>query len=457
MTVEVVSLAGFTLSLAGFTAAFEEQSPRLGVTRWCCLVLTGSVLWIGLIGHMATWAMVLSCLGFLISLVAVALACFAEPEKVEEEPLVAEVRTGLPALRPSGLRTEGHGMTRIASDNALAETDRAPRPMRADPGPLFGSVVCVVDRSSTGYAARQQAAALAPGGEVEYISPSQPWSANSTLLDRCDGAGLLVLGARYDAGSLIERASLPVLLTGWCPSGANVTDRILVVVDDEADPHNAAEVAGRLASRYGGSVAVVPAPKPNRALERATAATSRIVLQAAGMVPRVLGGRVPFDRTILSAAASMDASLLVLPLANTQGARRRTASICAARRLLGAPDPRICCNSRAARSRVAGQGRWTPGAIGPCCSHELAQPQRDRADLRRPRTDPKKIPRTRNATSREAEDRAVPTKPTPGLEPGTPSLRGDAAWSSCPCSALEHRRVAGSCTWCLLRLGRQTP
>jgi hypothetical protein len=218
-------------------------------------------------------------------------------------------------------------MTSVGSDFSLAETDRAPRPVRAEPQALFGSVVCVVDSSSTGHAARQQAAALAAGQEVEYIATSRPWSANSALLDRCDGADLLVLGARDDAGWLIERASLPVLLARWCPSGADVTERILVVVDDETEPHRAAEIAGQLASRYGGSVAVVPAPEPNRALERATAATSRIVLQAAGVVPRVFGERVPSDQAIMSAAAAMDASLLVLPLGNTERARRRAALI----------------------------------------------------------------------------------------------------------------------------------
>jgi hypothetical protein len=40
--------------------------------------------------------------------------------------------------------------------------------------------------------------------------------------------------------------------------------------------------------------------------------------------------------------------------------------------------------------------------------------------------DPKTTPPTRNATSREPEDRVAPTEPTPGLEPGTPSLRGDS-------------------------------
>jgi hypothetical protein len=34
---------------------------------------------------------------------------------------------------------------------------------------------------------------------------------------------------------------------------------------------------------------------------------------------------------------------------------------------------------------------------------------------------------TKNATSREPEDRAVDGEPTPGLEPGTPSLRGEVS------------------------------
>jgi hypothetical protein len=86
VTLELVSAGGFMLSLAVFAAASEEQSPRLDRTRWCCLALTGSLLWIGLVGHPAAWVTVVSCLGFLVSLVAVALAAYAEREAIEEEP-----------------------------------------------------------------------------------------------------------------------------------------------------------------------------------------------------------------------------------------------------------------------------------------------------------------------------------------------------------------------------------
>jgi hypothetical protein len=85
MTLELLSLGGFMLSLAGFGAAFEEQqSPRLDRVRWWCLALTGSVLWICLIGQVAAWVTIVSCLGFLISLVGVSLAAYAEPDAADD-------------------------------------------------------------------------------------------------------------------------------------------------------------------------------------------------------------------------------------------------------------------------------------------------------------------------------------------------------------------------------------
>jgi hypothetical protein len=86
MSLELLSLGGFTLSLAGFAAAFEPQSPRLDRTRWWCLALTGLVLWICLIGQVAAWVTVVSCVGFLISLVGVSLAAYAERDVADAQP-----------------------------------------------------------------------------------------------------------------------------------------------------------------------------------------------------------------------------------------------------------------------------------------------------------------------------------------------------------------------------------
>jgi hypothetical protein len=82
-----------------------------------------------------------------------------------------------------------------------------------------------------------------------------------------------------------------------------------------------------LASRHRGTVAVVPFLEPHGALERATAATSRIVLQVAGLVPRVYGAHASLERAILSAVASMEATLLVLPLDSRASARNNAALI----------------------------------------------------------------------------------------------------------------------------------
>ena len=108
VTLELLSAGGFLLSLAGLAAAFEEQSPRLDKTRWYCLALTSSLLWIGLVGHAPAWVTVVSCLGFLVSLVAVALAAYAEPEMRDEEPAWwPEFERDFRAYARETLRTNG--------------------------------------------------------------------------------------------------------------------------------------------------------------------------------------------------------------------------------------------------------------------------------------------------------------------------------------------------------------
>lgn len=218
-------------------------------------------------------------------------------------------------------------MTQVASSPLHPPGDSGRHPVHPDPRPLFASVICLVDRSAAGHAARQQAATLATGGAVEIIATPRPGRTSRALLDRCDGADLLVLGADDQAIDLTAHTSLPVLLARSCAAGAAATDRMLLAVDDESDPRPAAELAGVLAADHHGTVAVVRAPTLNRTLERATAAASRIVLQAAAMVPEVYEDGVPATQAIVAAAAAEDASLLVLPLGNTMSARNRAATI----------------------------------------------------------------------------------------------------------------------------------
>jgi hypothetical protein len=90
MAIELLTLGGFILSAAGFTAALEEESPRLDKTRWACLAFTGAVLCVAMIGLAPAWAIILSCLAFLISLIAVVLASFAEREDIDGESSAME-------------------------------------------------------------------------------------------------------------------------------------------------------------------------------------------------------------------------------------------------------------------------------------------------------------------------------------------------------------------------------
>jgi hypothetical protein len=218
-------------------------------------------------------------------------------------------------------------MTQIAPDTLRSHGVGCGDPGHTDPLPPFASVVCLVDRSSAGHAARQQAAALAAGGAAEIIATPRPRRTSHALLDRCDGADLLVLGASDAAIDLIQHTSLPVLLARSCAAGATVTDRMLLAVDDESDPRAAAEIAAELAADHRGTVAVVRAPRLNRVVERATATASRIVLQVAGTPAEVYEQSIPAERAILAAAAAEDASLLVLPLGSTKSARSRAAAI----------------------------------------------------------------------------------------------------------------------------------
>jgi hypothetical protein len=218
-------------------------------------------------------------------------------------------------------------MTQIAPETFRPHSVAGRRSGHTDPLLAFASVICLVDRSSAGHAARQQAAALAAEGAVEIIATPRPGRTSHALLDRCDGADLLVLGASDEAIDLIQHTSLPVLLARSCAAGATVTDRMLLAVDDESDPRAAAEIVAEFAAGYRGTVAVVRTPRPNRVVDRATAAASRIVLQGAGTLAQVYEQAVPAERAILAAAASEDASLLVLPLGNMKSARSRAAAI----------------------------------------------------------------------------------------------------------------------------------
>jgi nucleotide-binding universal stress UspA family protein len=221
------------------------------------------------------------------------------------------------------------------SDGARAHGTPGIAPTPAEPNAIgarrrfFRSVLCGVDRSVNGRAAHQQAALFAePGGAVEVVpAPRLIRHGERALRVACGGHDLLALGAGGGASAVVERAPIPVLLGRWSAPGTEVTDSILVAVDDSPESMRALELAGRLAAVHGGLVTVLVAPQRDPALQRAIAASRRIVLQATGAVPTVLGEQLPRERAIPATAVAINASLVVLATGDTEDERRTTAQI----------------------------------------------------------------------------------------------------------------------------------
>jgi nucleotide-binding universal stress UspA family protein len=177
--------------------------------------------------------------------------------------------------------------------------------------------------------ARRQAARLvSSGGVIELVAASRLTRRGKRALhDRCDGYDLLALGACAEACTAAANAPIPTLIARRCAPGIEVTDTIVVAVDDSPQSSRAAELAGRLAAEHGGTVTILATPPLDRALARAIAASFRILWRATGAAPRVFGEPRPLEQTIPSAAVTLTASLVVLGSGRSQSERRMTATI----------------------------------------------------------------------------------------------------------------------------------
>ena len=120
---------------------------------------------------------------------------------------------------------------------------------------------------------------------------------------------------------MLAQASLPVLLSRWIPACADIAQRMLLAVDQSVGPDRAAELAARLAAHHDGRVIILPSPERDRGLQRAIAASRRILLDRTGVLPETRGDGPVREGVIASAVRAVDASLLVLPLGETAEAR----------------------------------------------------------------------------------------------------------------------------------------
>jgi hypothetical protein len=205
-----------------------------------------------------------------------------------------------------------------AGQRAAARDERP-----AKRGGAFGSVICASDRTATHDAARRQAAWLvSPGGTVELVSASRlTRHGRRALHDRCEGFDLLALGAGTGAFTAARCAPIPVLIARPCRLGTEVTDRIVVSVDGWPESSRAVELAGLLAAAHDGTVTILAAPARDPALDRAIAASFRVLLHATGRSARVAGETRPPERIIPSAAAALAASLVILGSGRSQSQR----------------------------------------------------------------------------------------------------------------------------------------
>jgi len=196
-------------------------------------------------------------------------------------------------------------------------------------GGTFSSVLCAADRSANDQAARRQAELLtSPDRTVELVSASQlTRHGHRALHDRCEGHDLLALGAGPAAHMAVQNAPISVLIARWCPLGTEVTDTILVPVDASSESSRAVELAGRIAAAHGGTITLLAAPQRDPALQRAIAASGRILLRVTGAAPRVVGEQPPRERTVPSSAATLTTSLVVLGSGGSEIERSGTANI----------------------------------------------------------------------------------------------------------------------------------
>lgn len=231
------------------------------------------------------------------------------------------------ALTASVKRAPCPATSSIGTSTAAQSGDRTERPAKATS--TFRSVLCGVERSANSRTARDQAELLAwPGGTVEFVpAPRLTRHGPRSLQEFCEGHDLLVLGADAAARAAIAHTPIPILIARWGRFGTKVTDSILVPIDDSRESIRAAALAGRLAAVHAGKVTILGAPSRDAALQRAIAASRRILFNITGAAPHLFNEQLGPERAIPSAAVTLDASLVVLGSGSSKTAKNTTHQI----------------------------------------------------------------------------------------------------------------------------------
>jgi nucleotide-binding universal stress UspA family protein len=179
---------------------------------------------------------------------------------------------------------------------------------------LFGKVLCVTERSGGAEALRQATLLAGAGAGVELLAlaPDPTPHQARAVLERCAGHGLLVLPAGPLARTVLPRATIPVLVARRAPSGGDFPGSVLVAVDGSPEAHDAARLGARLAAREGATVALVASPEHDAPHQSALQHDAETVERLSGRWPLILDEHGAPAPSILAAAASLEASLIVL-------------------------------------------------------------------------------------------------------------------------------------------------
>jgi nucleotide-binding universal stress UspA family protein len=263
---------------------------------------------------------------------------------------------------------------------------------------LFGAVLCVIDGSETGRAAVSQAAHLAgPGGELELMAlapdpaPGRPRPQAAQIealvdgsavaselgvratvhidaasdpfdavLRRCRAHGLVVLPAGPLARAVLPRAEIPVLVARPGADSSEFPGSVLIAVDGTPEAHAAARLGAQLAVLDGASAALVASPEHDARHQRALQQDAATVERITGERPLIMDEHGPPVASILTAAASLEVSLVVLGSRPGQPAVSVSAQVaehapCSVLVLRPGPDVSRPAGARA-RQRRAGAG-----------------------------------------------------------------------------------------------------
>lgn len=170
--------------------------------------------------------------------------------------------------------------------------------------PAFERVLCATGRTGNDEAARQAAVLAGAGVTVEAVD-------DITGVPR-PGHDLLVMPADEAAIAALASSPLPVLVARPPRTSSAFPDSILIAVDDSPEARAAARLGARLAAEHGALVALVSTPEHDALHRRALEGHIAAVVAATGRRPLVLDERAAPVPSIVNAARSTDASLIVV-------------------------------------------------------------------------------------------------------------------------------------------------